>query len=61
MWEELANLRMADYRDRTLGFESKLRELYNELRTIIGDASLGNQVSRFNKLARDACPLKLHL
>jgi hypothetical protein len=43
---------MYEFRDRTLGFESKLRELFNELRTIIGDDSLGNQVNRFNKLAR---------
>lgn len=52
---------MYEFRDRTLGFESKLRELFNELRTIIGDDSLGNQVNRFNKLARQACPLKLRL
>jgi hypothetical protein len=52
---------MYEFRDRTLGLESKLRELFNELRTIIGDDSLGNQVNRFNKLARQACPLKLRL
>ena len=42
VWKELESLRMADYQDRTLGFESKLRELFSELRTIIGDETLGN-------------------
>ena len=28
VWEEHSNLRMTDYRNKTLGFESKLRDLY---------------------------------
>jgi hypothetical protein len=42
VWQELESLSMYEFRDRTLGFESKLRELFNELRTTIGDDSLGN-------------------
>jgi hypothetical protein len=42
VWQELQSLSMYEYRNRTLGFESKLRELFSELRAIIGDDSLGN-------------------
>lgn len=50
---------MADYRDKTLSFESKLQQLYDELESVVGDPSLGNQIERFTRLARDACPQKL--
>ena len=59
IWRELEKVRMTDYRDKTLSFEAKLRALYDELEGLIGDASLGNQIERFTRLARDACPKKL--